>query len=96
MTNVCQVVVDGRVVGERRSRRIYTHAVVAAQIAVPVTRQRADAGRPGRWSPQERMLVALSFHHRLDLAQMAASKWIGHEALEPGTVRIIETIVVRR
>ena len=96
MTNVCQAVVDGRVVGERRAHRIYTHAVVAAQIAAPAPRQLVGTVQPGRWSPQERMLVALSFHHRLDLAQTAASKWIGHEALEPGTVRIVETIVVQR
>jgi hypothetical protein len=73
MTNDCQAVVDGRVVGERRTRRIYSHAVVAAQIATRRLRDEARTASSGEWVPQESRLVALSFHHRLDLAQKAAN-----------------------
>lgn len=94
MTNICQAVAEGRVVGGRRTRRIYSHAVVAVQIATRTLPDGTRTARPGEWRHQEPRLVALSFHRRLDLAQRAAAEWIGHEALEPGTVRIVETTIV--
>jgi hypothetical protein len=73
--NRVQVVIDGTVIGERKTGRPYSHAVVAEQHSVRVPHDQQDRSTWWKFTPlAEPKLAVLSYHHSATLAQQGVQK----------------------